>query len=42
MGLGEGQKIIFAPFTHGLLMETGLGSTTLLQEESWAGITGGR
>lgn len=42
MGLGEGQRMIFAPFTHGLLMETGPGSATLLQEESWAGITGGR
>lgn len=41
MGFGDGQRMIFAPFRHGLLMEPGLGSSTLLQEESWAGITGG-
>lgn len=39
MGLGEGQKIIFAPFIQELLREHGLGGTHL-QEESQAGIKG--
>lgn len=39
VGLGEGQRIVFAPFTHGPLVGHGLGGIHL-QEESQVRIAG--